>query len=317
VVTTGPGLTGPGLTGPGLTGPGLTGPGLTGPGLARVGRTALGVAMVRAIESRRRDRLFCDPYAAAFLAAAPKVFDPADRGAVACLSGLSRTGTSFWSRAVIRTRFFDDYLVDAVGRGIRQVVLLAAGLDTRAYRLNWPAGVRLFELDLPEVLEFKRQVLASQSAKPRCDYRPVPADLREDWAALLTGAGLRIDQPTAWLLEGLLIYLSAAEVAHVLSTLDELSATGSWVAFESETADAETLQRQARDLPALAEYAELWQGGLPDPAGWLAARNWRPELHDLGDAANRYGRYATELSGAGFLTATCAHSGSRKTVIAD
>ena len=129
-------------------------------------------------------------------------------------------------------------------------------------------------MDLPEVLEFKRQVLASQAAQPRCDYRPVPADLREDWAALLTEvvAGLRIDQPTAWLLEGLLIYLSAAEVAHVLSTLDELSATGSWVAFESETADAETLQRQAGDLPALAEYADLWQGGLPDPAGWPRPR---------------------------------------------
>jgi methyltransferase (TIGR00027 family) len=281
-----------------------TGPGLASQGLARVGRTALGVAMVRAIESRRRDRLFSDPYAAAFLAAAPKVFNPADRGAVACLSGLSRTGTSFWSRAVIRTRFFDDYLVDATGRGVRQIVLLAAGLDTRAYRLNWPADVRLFELDLPEVLEFKRQVLASRSAKPRCDYRPIPADLREDWATVLTGAGLRTDQPTAWLLEGLLIYLSAAEVAHVLSTLSELSPTDSQVAFESETVDAGTLQRQARDLPPLAHYAELWQGGLADPAGWLAARGWRTELHDLAAAASRYRRYAAELSGAGFLTAT-------------
>jgi methyltransferase (TIGR00027 family) len=262
--------------------------------------------MVRAMESRRRDRLFCDPYAAAFLAAAPEVFDRAERGAVACLSGLSAAGTAFWSRAVIRTRFFDDYLVDAVGAGIRQVVLLAAGLDTRAFRLNWPADVRLFELDLPEVLEFKRQVLASRSARPRCDYRPVPGDLREDWAALLTGAGLRASQPTAWLLEGLLIYLSAAQVGHLLATLCELSAPGSRVAFESENADAGALRRQASELPALAEYTDLWKGGLADPGSWLADHEWLTKLHDQVEAAIRYGRSPAGSSpgGSGFLTAT-------------
>lgn len=295
---------GSGLTGPKLTNPKPTSPKPTSPGLAGVGRTALGVAMVRAMESRRRDRLFCDPYAAAFLSAARDVFDPAERGAVACLSGLSGAGTAFWSQVVVRTRFFDDYLVDAVGRGIRQVVLLAAGLDTRAYRLHWPADVRLFELDRPDVLEFKRQVLGTRAAVPRCDYRPVPGDLREDWAEQLTGAGLRADQPTAWLLEGLLIYLSATEVAHMLRRLDELSATGSRVAFESGTVDAETLKRQARELPTLTEYAELWQGGLPDPDALLRARGWLTELRDLSDAASRYGRYTAESSGDGFLTAT-------------
>ena len=262
--------------------------------------------MVRAMESRRRDRLFCDPYAAAFLAAAPEVFDRAERGAVACLSGLSAAGTAFWSRAVIRTRFFDDYLVDAVGAGIRQVVLLAAGLDTRAFRLNWPADVRLFELDLPEVLEFKRQVLASKAARPRCDCRPVPADLTQDWATPLIEASLRSDQPTAWLLEGLLIYLSAAEVGHLLATLCELSAAGSRVAFESENVDAETLRRQASELPSLAEYTDLWKGGLADPAAWLADHEWLTELHDRVEAAIRYGRSPGESSAAGdaFLTAT-------------
>ena len=107
-----------------------------------VGRTALGVALVRAMESRRRDRLFHDPYAAAFLAAAQAMFDGDQRGAVAGLGGLSSEGAAFWSHAVIRTRFFDDYLLDPTGQGIRQVVLLAAGLDTRAYRLVWPAAVR-------------------------------------------------------------------------------------------------------------------------------------------------------------------------------
>ena len=275
-------------------------------GSARISRTALGVAMVRAMESRRRDRLFSDPYAAAFLAAAPEVFDPAERGAVACLSGLSGTGAAFWSQAVIRTRFFDDYLIDAVGVGLRQVVLLAAGLDTRAYRLNWPADVRVFELDLPEVLEFKRQVLAARSAVPRCDYRPVPGDLREDWAAPLTGAGLRADQPAAWLLEGLLIYLSATEVQGVLATLDRLSANGSRVSFEADQVDATVLRQRASELPALAEYTDLWKGGLADPGGWLAEHGWLTELHDRTEAAIRYGRSPAGPPpvGGGFLTAT-------------
>ncbi len=256
------------------------------------------------MESRRRDRLFCDPYAAAFLAAAPEVFNRAERGTVACLSGLSRTGVAFWSQAVIRTRFFDDYLTDAADRGIRQVVLLAAGLDTRAYRLSWPAGVRLFELDLADMLEFKRQVLTSRTATPRCDRRPVPADLRENWAAPLLAAGLEADRPIAWLAEGLLIYLSAAEVTHLLATLDGLSAAGSQVAFESEAmADAETLRQQASELPGLAEYTGLWKGGLADPAGWLAAHGWRTELHDRADLTTSYGRSAAGLPGGGFLTA--------------
>ncbi len=270
---------------------------------AGVGRTALGVAMIRAMESRRSDRLFRDPYAAAFIAAAPAVFDRAERGAVACLSGLSSAGAAFWSHAVIRTRFFDDHLLDATGRGIRQVVLLAAGLDTRAYRLDWPAGVRLFELDLADVLEYKRRVLGEQAAEPRCDYRPVPADLREDWATPLTRAGLRSDQPTAWLLEGLLIYLSADEVIHLLGTLGELSPAGSQMAFEFDEIDADTLRRQACRLPAMADFAALWKGGLPDVPGWLAAHGWLLEIHDRADVTIGYGR-ARAGSQGGFVTAT-------------
>jgi methyltransferase (TIGR00027 family) len=273
---------------------------------AGVGRTALGVAMIRAKESRRSDRLFSDPYAAAFLAAAPAVFDRADRGAVACLSGLSSAGAAFWSHAVIRTRFFDDYLLDATGRGLRQAVLLAAGLDTRAYRLDWPAGVRLFELDLADVLDFKWRVLGRQAAVPRCDHRPVPADLREDWITPLTGAGLRPDQPTAWLLEGLLIYLSADEVIHLLTTLGELSAAGSRVAFEFESARAGALREQTGRLPAMAEYAALWKGGLADVPGWLANHGWLLEMHDRARVATGYGRAPGGPTTGGFATAVRA-----------
>ena len=106
-----------------------------------VGKTALGAAMVRAHESRRADRLFNDPYAEAFLMAAPGAFDMEQRAAEAGAGDMALWGATLWSHAVIRTRFFDDYLLDATARGIRQVVLLAAGLDTRAYRLRWPPGV--------------------------------------------------------------------------------------------------------------------------------------------------------------------------------
>jgi methyltransferase (TIGR00027 family) len=271
-----------------------------------VGRTALGVAMVRAMESRRRDRLFHDPHAAAFLAAAPAVFGAeraARRGAVAGLSGLSSAGAAFWSHVVIRTRFFDDYLLDATTQGVTQVVLLAAGLDTRAHRLAWPSSVRLFELDLPEVLTFKRRVLSTRSAEPRCDLRPVPVDLRQDWAAPLIAEGMRPDQPTAWLLEGLLIYLSAEEVVRLLTTVGELSATGSRAAFEFEQTDAETFRERAR-LQGLADYAALWKGGLPDAPGWLAAHGWRLQTHWRADVAAGYGRTMTETAPGGFVTAT-------------
>jgi methyltransferase (TIGR00027 family) len=263
---------------------------------AGVGRTALGVAMVRAAESRRRDRLFDDPYAAAFVAAAPAVFNRENRGAAAFAGGVSAKAASFWTQAVIRTRFFDDYLLYACSAGVRQAVLVASGLDTRAYRLAWPDGVRLFEVDQPDVLTFKRKVLRRRGAAARCEHRAVPADLREDWGSALAEAGLRTGVPTAWLLEGLLIYLTADEAKHVLSTVHDLSAVDSVAAFEA----GDFPVGAARDLPSIAEYAGLWKGGLTDPSGWLAASGWRITEHPAAEVAARYGR---TLDAGGFATA--------------
>lgn len=269
---------------------------------AGVGRTALGVAMFRAAESRRSDRLFHDPYAAAFRAAAPAVFDREQRGTVARL-GMATLGAAFQAHVVIRTRFFDDFLLYATGQGTHQVVLVASGLDTRAYRLAWPAGVRLFEVDLPEVLGFKRRVLDAQTAVPRCDHRLVTADLREDWTTPLTEAGLHRDEPTAWLLEGLLIYLSAGEAGDVFTTIGGLSTAGSRLAFESDDPGIGAIREQARTIPAIAEYTELWKGGLPDTPGWLTAQGWRLTHHDHGEIATGYGRAGSGPSNGGFITA--------------
>ncbi len=175
--------------------------------------------------------------------------------------------------------------------------------------------VRVFKLDLAEVLDFKQRVLAGRRAVPRCARLPVPADLREDWGEPLIRAGLHLAEPTAWLLEGLLIYLSAPAVITLLTRLGELSAATSQLAFECEDASADTLREQARRLPAMAAYATLWQGGLPDVPGWLAARGWLTKLHDRADLAAGYGRPVTGPSRGGFVTAS--RCGGQESLAAD
>lgn len=266
-----------------------------------VGRTALGVARIRAAESARPDRLFDDPLAAAFAAAAP-----ADQASIdGQPPGPGGTPVSLLGfRVVIRTRFYDDYLLGAVAAGCRQVVLVAAGLDGRAFRLDWPDGVSLFELDQPEVLEFKAAVLSGQGARPRCRRAGVPVDLRGDWSAQLTGAGFDPAQPTAWLVEGLLIYLSSDQAARLLTDLGSLSAPGSQVALERGDA-APSLIREISATPRGARLAALWQGGLgQDNAAWLAGHGWRSARHDLAEVATRYGRPAPDDARSGFVTAT-------------
>ena len=275
--------------------------------LRGAGKTALGAAMVRAAESGRADRLFDDPYAQAFLDAAPGAF-PRRPGAGEQPAGagpIQAAGAAFYARAAVRTRFFDDYLSAAVAAGRRQVVLLAAGLDARAFRLAWPPGTRVFEVDVPGVLAFKDEVLAGCSAVPRCERVTVPADLRRDWAERLAEAGFGQTGPTAWLAEGVLLYLTAGEAGRLLSRVTALSAAGSRLGFEHSPAGAGELAARAGQLPALREYAPLWKGGLGDGApGWLAAHGWQPEFRELAAVAGWYRREIADPGHGGFLTAT-------------
>ncbi len=264
------------------------------------------MALVRAEESRRADRLFDDPYADAFLAAAPGAFDMEHRSAAAKTGDMASWGAAFWSHAVTRTRFFDDYLMTATASGIRQVVLLAAGLDTRAFRLPWPEGVRLYELDLPEVLTFKERVLTERAAAARCARTTIEVDLREDWTVPLLQAGVQAAEVTAWLAEGLLIYLTADEAATLLTRVGALSAAGSQAAFEVESLGTDPMRARARQAPTMAQYAQLWKGGLPDATGWLIGHGWRPQLHNRAAAAASYGRAAAGPSAGGFVVATRA-----------
>src|SRR5215468_4699251 len=175
--------------------------------LAEVSKTAIGVALVRAMESQRPDRLFNDPFAMRFIAAAPEYLsERAQRRQSEGGDGPTPMGAALAAHIAVRTRFYDTYLLQACGQGCRQVVLLAAGLDSRAYRLDFPPGVRLFELDLPPVLAFKERVLAGHT--PNCERIAVPVDLSTEWAGALRQAGFDPTAPTAWLIEGLLIYLT-------------------------------------------------------------------------------------------------------------
>ena len=273
-----------------------------------VGRTALGVARIRARESDRADRLFHDPYAEAFAAAAPGAV--AERPAPPGES--SSLGAIFQARVAIRTRFLDDYLLAATAAGCRQVVLLAAGMDTRAYRLGWPAGTRLFEIDQPDVLAFKNAVLNSRGAVPRCDRAALAADLREDWTDTLLGSGLRPIERTAWLAEGLLIYLTAEEADRLLTATTGLSAPGSRIAFEYADSRSDNTGAsdggpvgRARTMPGMSRITALWKGGLgagtPD---WLAGHGWQVQTHPIGPVAAAYNRQIPGRASGGFVTAT-------------
>ena len=132
----------------------------------------------------------------------------------------------------IRTKYFDEYLLAAVQAGVRQVVILASGLDSRAYRLPWPDGVTVYEIDQPQVIEFKTRTLAELGAEPTANRRTVPIDLRADWPAALRAAGLDTGAPTAWLAEGLLIYLPSEAQDRLFDNITALSGPGSAIATE-------------------------------------------------------------------------------------
>ena len=144
----------------------------------------------------------------------------------------------------VRTKFFDEFFLDAAHAGIRQAVILASGLDARAYRLPWPAGTTVYEIDQPQVIEFKSRTLAELGAEPTADRRAVAIDLRDDWPAALRAAGFDPDQPSAWSAEGLLGYLPPDAQDRLLNTITALSAPGSRIATESgPTRDPEHEQR--------------------------------------------------------------------------
>ena len=253
---------------------------------ASVGMTATMVAAARAMATRDDRRLIDDPFAEPLVRAVglPFFVDMLD-GRVdtsAFGDGGPERVQAMIAGMAMRTRFFDDYVTSATANGIRQAVILAAGLDSRAYRLTWPPGTVVYEVDQPAVVEFKTTAMAELGAEPTATRRTVGVDLREDWPAALRAAGFDPSAPTAWLAEGLLIYLPPEAQDRLLDTITGLSAPGSAVATEYVPGLSDFDGARAREMSAaLRERGlDLDMSGLiyPGPRNnvmdYLRAAGW-------------------------------------------
>jgi methyltransferase (TIGR00027 family) len=201
-----------------------------------VGATALGVAAARAAETARPDPLIRDPFAYLLVSAAGPVWAELAGGASAPYGDDDRgrrIDQMARSYQAVRTHYFDEYFGAAAATGIRQVVILAAGLDSRAYRLDWPSGTTVFEIDQPKVLAYKAATLDAHEVVPVATRHAVPVDLRDDWPAALIDAGFQPRRATAWLAEGLLPYLPADAQDRLFEMVTALSAAGSRIAVEA------------------------------------------------------------------------------------
>ncbi|MFJ4651989.1 SAM-dependent methyltransferase [Nocardia sp. NPDC088792] len=265
-----------------------------------VGSTALFVAAARALAGRGPEPLSVDPLAEVFVrAAGGELAQLLDGDPELTRDHPLRSadfGLGFQQHQSARTRYFDDYLKAAADEGIRQVVILAAGLDSRAYRLPWPDGVTVYELDRPQVLDFKRETLTAAGYSPTADRHEVAVDLREDWLSALQQNGFNPEAPTAWLVEGLLIYLSPEAQDQLFETIEKASAPGSQAAIEQMTPlpaeTYETLTAPTEDDPEGAgNWARLiYNAPRSDAAQWFPDRGWTATRTDLADYLRTLGR---------------------------
>src|SRR5271156_150391 len=260
-----------------------------------VGATATMVAAARAAATRRPQPVITDQFAEPLVRAVGlDVFNRVATGELEFdddeSGGFPRMVDTFAARA----RFFDDYFADATSAGLRQVVIVASGLDARPYRLSWPAGTTLYEIDQPEVIEFKTSTLAKLGAEPATEHRTVGIDLREDWPAALQGAGFDTTQPTAWLAEGVLIgFLPPEAEVRLLDNVAALSAAGSTFAadYGSVRGQTEQAQRQAQTMTDRwgAHRLDLhipdltYPGEHTDGAAHLRAQGWEAAVSVLAD----------------------------------
>lgn len=247
-------------------------------GPAGVGQTGIGVALSRALESDRPDRLFNDPVAKLFLEAV----------------GYYRNITA----VAVRTRYFDDALL-AAAEFCPQVILLAVGLDARAFRLPWPSGTKVFEIDLPNVLAFKEKVISKNNVEPTCERKVLPLDLRLDWPEELKKNGFDPTKPTAWLAEGLLVYLAPEEVDTLVGRITDLSVPGSRFIFDRH--DNKIVEHHKKQLLADAERALYKSGISGHPAEWLEPLGWKTEASLGTEMGKKYDREFVVEVGSGWL----------------
>ncbi len=244
-----------------------------------LGLTARWTAGARARESRREDRLFNDGWAAALAGEEGEEWIEHRSGD----NGISIT---------VRTRFFDDFLQRVTSQhAIRQIVLMAAGLDTRAFRLSWPEQTRLFELDQPQVLKAKEQVLTAAAAQPTCERKMREVDLTGPWREALLQADFHSHQPSVWLLEGFLHYLPNENVTRILDEITSLATPGSWIGFDGINSAMLTSPWTRPLIESLANSGTPWMSTMDDPEAFLAMRGWKASLTLPGEEEANYGRW--------------------------
>ena len=282
-----------------------------------VGATATAVAAQRAMASQGPDRLLSDPWADPLVRAVGidtliKLLDA--KSGDGDKPGFNRQ--TMIHQITVRTRFFDDFFTQAMDAGVRQAVILASGLDTRAYRLPWPADAVVYEIDQPEVIDFKTRTLADLGAAPTAQRRTVAIDLRDDWPSALTAAGLDTAKPTAWSAEGLLIYLPPDAQDRLFDNVAALSAPGSRIAcehmdFANIPADwAQRLTERSRRGGSQINLAELFYTGDRSSANeYLTGHGWQVAIKTTREAyaANGFQLPQDEMASlgdaAGYLTA--------------
>jgi methyltransferase (TIGR00027 family) len=274
-----------------------------------VGSTAVMVAAARAKETSKADPLIRDPYAKLLVAGAGAGVWEAmlDDEFIAKVANEDAEAAAIFehmsSYQAVRTHFFDEFFTAATSAGVRQVVILASGLDSRAYRLDWPAGTTVYEIDQPKVLEYKSSKLADNAVRPTALLRHVAIDLRHDWPNALRQAGFDASVPTAWLAEGLLMYLPGDAQDRLFEQVTELSAAGSRIAIETVGVQAEDRRESMRErfqqlrdkfgMEEQVDVAELMYHDLDraDVAEWLDSHGWTAAGVTSQDEMRRLGRW--------------------------
>jgi methyltransferase (TIGR00027 family) len=280
-----------------------------------VGATALLVAAARAADTESDNPLIDDPFARVFLDAAgegmwnwfgspelPAQIVEAEPDMPLRIQGMSDYMAS-------RTAFFDHAFLDATTTGVRQVVILAAGLDARSWRLPWPDDTTVYELDQPKVLEFKFSTLRARGARPTAKLRQVAVDLRHDWPEALQEAGFDASMPSVWSAEGLLPFLPSAAQDLLFERVVALSAAGSKLAVEALASDfndpnfrerQQSLMRRYRALATqvgprheVPDFEDLWYfEDRADVGDWLREHGWDVSAVTAEDLMARYDRHA-------------------------
>jgi methyltransferase (TIGR00027 family) len=274
-----------------------------------VGTTAVMVAAARAAETAEPDPLIRDPYAKLLVSeAGTGVWENMlDGSLIAKVEEFDPEAAAIFrhmrSYQAVRTHFFDAHFAGAMAAGIRQVVILASGLDSRAYRLDWPVGTKVYEIDQPKVLAYKSATLAANGATPTADRHEVPIDLRQDWPAALVAEGFDPKAPTAWLAEGLLMYLPADAQDRLFTQISDLSAPGSRIAVETAASHADERRQEMRDRfeRVAAELGIERTVDIQDliyhdddravVVDWLNDHGWRATAQNSGDEMRRLGRW--------------------------